>query len=61
MISAEDAENDMYVRERDDWPRWRWDSDALATPISTVSRAQGHLRRSATGSARIGLRAGIAY
>ena len=43
MISAEDAENEMYVWERDDWPRWRWDPAALATPISTASRAQGHL------------------
>ena len=33
----------MYVWERDDWPRWRWNPAALATPISTVSRAQGHL------------------
>ena len=32
-----------YLWQRPDWPRWRWDAAALATPLAQVHRAQGHL------------------
>ena len=32
-----------YIWQSSDWPNWRFDLAALASPMSEVSRAQGHL------------------
>ncbi|MGE8576773.1 MAG: DUF4172 domain-containing protein, partial [Burkholderia contaminans] len=32
-----------YIWESADWPAWRFDLPALATPLADVSRAQGML------------------
>ena len=32
-----------YIWQRPDWPRWRFDLAALATPLAAVSRVQGEL------------------
>ncbi len=33
----------MYVHEGNDWPRFRWSTEALAQPLASVSRRQGRL------------------
>ena len=43
IITADPAENGVYVWELDDWPRWRWDDRTLSVPLAEVSRAQGVL------------------
>ena len=46
----------MYIHERDDWPRFRWDQDGLANQLAAVRHRQGRLigrmEGSASGSAR---------
>jgi Fic family protein len=32
-----------YLWQRADWPQWRFDAAALATPLAQLHRAQGHL------------------
>jgi Fic family protein len=32
-----------YIYERKDWPRFRWDTDALLSPLSELRLAQGRL------------------
>ena len=33
----------MYIHERDDWPRFRWDQEGLANPLAAVHHRQGRL------------------
>ena len=33
----------IYIWQADDWPEWRYDLTALASPLAEVSRAQGML------------------
>lgn len=33
----------LYVWQETDWPDWRFDALALASPLASVHRAQGHL------------------
>ncbi|MDZ4363408.1 DUF4172 domain-containing protein, partial [Brevundimonas sp.] len=32
-----------YIHQRDEWPEFRWDSDAISEQIGSVSRRQGRL------------------
>jgi len=42
-MSAEDAENKMYIHERHDWPKLHWNSEALAGLLADVRHRQGRL------------------
>ena len=33
----------MYIHERDDWPSFRWNQDALANQLAAVRHRQGLL------------------
>jgi Fic family protein len=33
----------LYLWQQPDWPQWRFDAAALATPLAQVHQAQGHL------------------
>lgn len=33
----------MFIWERADWPEWRFDASAIATPLASVRHAQGRL------------------
>ena len=37
------AETRTYLWQLPEWPHWRYDLDALATPLTEVAMAQGKL------------------
>jgi Fic family protein len=43
IFAANDAVNMFYIYEREDWPNFRWNSDALATKLAAVRYRQGRL------------------
>src|ERR1700719_1921251 len=43
VMSAECAENRMYIHELKDWPKLHWNSEALAGVLADVRHRQGRL------------------
>ena len=43
MYSEKTQRRRTYLWQRADWPLWRFDAAALATPLAQVHRAQGYL------------------
>lgn len=44
IFTAKDAvKMVVYIHEREDWPRFTWDHEALAEPLAGVRHRQGRL------------------
>lgn len=44
ILTTEDAgKMAVYIRERENWPRFTWDHEALAEPLAGVRYRQGRL------------------
>jgi Fic family protein len=43
IFTAKDAEIMTYIHERDEWPRFKWDEQALVTGLAGIRHQQGRL------------------